>query len=64
MCTSRAYAPPPPPAINMPTTQLPNIVAPTLTQAAPATPKEAPAASTTIARKGKRGLVIPLTTRG
>lgn len=62
MCFSRPSAPPPPPPVNLGTApQIPNIVSPVTTQAGPRIPKEAPAENPLLMRRGKRGLVIPMT---
>jgi hypothetical protein len=61
MCFSRPSAPPPPPPITLPKApQIPNIVAPLMTQAGPKAPRETPAENPLLMRRGKRGLVIPL----
>lgn len=62
MCSSRFTAPPPPPPIQVPKVEMPNVVAPTMTQTAPKPP--VPEQGALIKRRGKRGMVIQLGTQG
>lgn len=64
MCRAPSIPPPPPPVVLEQAPQMANMVADQSLQAGPKTPKDVPAGDPTLARRGKRGLVIPLRTNG
>lgn len=57
MCVRGPSAPPPPAEVKLPEApQMPNVVAPSLTQAAPAAPRQ----ESLFKRRGKRALTIQM----
>lgn len=65
MCSApRMNVQPPAPVILPEAPKMETLVADQSLQAGPKTPKEAPTENPTLARRGKRGLVIPLRSAG
>ena len=62
MCTARSYTPPPAPEpVKLPEApSIPNIVAPVVTQAAPAKPKSVAEQGVLFKRRGKKGMLIQM----